>query len=252
MKCTQIYFSPTGTTRKIVEAVSRELCSGNEVVDLTLPESRKQKISIDPENILVVGAPVYSGRIPVFIEDYLKALDIEKHRVVLLTVYGNRAYEDALIEMKDLFESKQCTIIGAGAFVGEHSCHPGVAGGRPDDDDIEKAKAFGKNLLGKLDRLDSVEVSGKRPYRERKSGKPIGASTYETCIQCQACANNCPMGAISFDDCRVVDEELCIHCFRCVRVCPVEAKYFDERFQPLVKWLEENCTTNRMEPEVFL
>jgi len=46
----------------------------------------------------------------------------------------------------------------------------------------------------------------------------------EDCIECGACAEVCPEGAISQGDGRyVIDQDLCIECQTCMDECPNEA-----------------------------
>ena len=46
----------------------------------------------------------------------------------------------------------------------------------------------------------------------------------EKCINCGACAAECPVGCISEGDGKmVIDESACIGCGTCQGVCPVEA-----------------------------
>lgn len=40
---------------------------------------------------------------------------------MLVSVYGNRAYEDALLEMFDIAKDSRFILITASAFIGEHS-----------------------------------------------------------------------------------------------------------------------------------
>ena len=95
---------------------------------------------------------------------------------VIVAVYGNRAYEDALIEMKDVVTELGFKPVAAGAFVGEHSFANEefkIANGRPDADDLDQAAAFGKNIAEKLagvssSELDAIEVPGDRPYKDRR------------------------------------------------------------------------------------
>ena len=252
MKYTSIYFSPTGTSEKIIKTITNEIFEEGMDFDLTLPKSREKQISIDPESILIIGVPVYSGRIPVIIETYLKNLNVGNQEIILVALYGNRAYEDALLEMKDIFKEKNCNVIAAGAFIGQHSITGNVASNRPDEKDIMMAKSFAAKLKENIGKNISVEVSGKRPHRERKSPNSIGPSTNDNCNQCKLCAENCPVGAISIDDCKIVDAMMCINCFRCVKECKREAKYFDERLDNIIEMLETNCTAVRLEPEIFV
>jgi NAD-dependent dihydropyrimidine dehydrogenase PreA subunit len=46
----------------------------------------------------------------------------------------------------------------------------------------------------------------------------------DKCIQCGACAGNCPCEAISEGDTMfVIDPEKCVDCGACADACPVEA-----------------------------
>ena len=45
----------------------------------------------------------------------------------------------------------------------------------------------------------------------------------ETCTACGACAEVCPVDAITVEDVAKVDGELCTECGACVEECPVEA-----------------------------
>ncbi len=49
-------------------------------------------------------------------------------------------------------------------------------------------------------------------------------SINQDCINCGACDDSCPVGAISeAADKRVIDEDTCIDCGACVDTCPVGA-----------------------------
>ncbi len=46
----------------------------------------------------------------------------------------------------------------------------------------------------------------------------------DDCIKCGACADECPVAAISEGDSKYeIDAETCIECGACAGVCPVEA-----------------------------
>lgn len=45
----------------------------------------------------------------------------------------------------------------------------------------------------------------------------------DACIACGACADACPVDALTVTDVCVVDEDACIDCGSCVSVCPTDA-----------------------------
>ena len=57
---------------------------------------------------------------------------------VAVCVYGNRDYDDALLEIKDTLNGNGFRTFAAGAFIGRHCIFPKVAEGRPDASDLEK------------------------------------------------------------------------------------------------------------------
>ncbi len=121
-----VYFSATGTTRRVVEAVANslgELLSKPVIVcDFTLPAQREQTLCFGAGDLVIFGTPVYAGRVPNVLAPYIQE-KVKGHGAlaVPMVVYGNRNYDDALIELRDLLESDGLRTIAAGAFIGEHS-----------------------------------------------------------------------------------------------------------------------------------
>lgn len=254
-----LYFSPTGTTEKIVKAAGGKISGSVKEYNITLPKSRENSISFFKDDLVIVGVPVYSGRIPALIEDYFKNISGNDTLAVLTAVYGHREYDDALLELKNIFESKGFIPIAAAAFLGEHSFTDKLAGGRPDNDDITAAENFGLNVKNKLDRINNIKdikplsVKGNFPYRERKPGSVMTPSTSNECVKCGVCANLCPTGAIEFDDYSNINENKCITCCSCIKRCPAGAKSIQaEAYKKASAWLIENFSAVRKEPEIFI
>ena len=67
----------------------------------------------------------------------LKALNGQGARAVLACVYGNRAYEDTLVEREDAARETGFRVIAAMAAVAEHSIARQFASGRPDEQDAQ-------------------------------------------------------------------------------------------------------------------
>lgn len=250
----QLYFSPTGTTRRVVEAIAAGL--GGEmtrIYDYTMNRSLPP-LRCDGEDLVVVGLPVYGGRIPALMEEPLRALRGHGAACVVAAVYGNRDYEDALLEMSDLLGAAGFHVLAAGAFIGEHSYDSRLAGNRPDRDDLAEAEAFGRRAGDKwrAGRRDRPALPGNRPYKERKAGAVWAPEPGEDCVGCGRCARACPMGILSAEDFRVWDAQACIHCCACVKACPSAARVIrSDAFERTRTWLLENFAQPRR-PEWFL
>lgn len=265
-----ILFSPTGTTRTVLEAIAEGLDAATmSRLDLTRPESSQPRMQNRPENdeLALIGVPVHAGRVPALAAERLRACVRGKGRpAVLVAVYGNRAFEDALLELRDLANELGFVPVAAAAFVGEHSFSTAllpVAQGRPDMEDRAKALAFGREVRSRiagipdgatLRNLPGPHVPGNFPYREGVQAAAISPETVPAdCVLCGECARSCPTGAISLtDDLVETDKTLCLRCCACIRACPTGARVM---LHPRILEFGRTLHTQyaqRREPEFFL
>ena len=260
------YFSPTGTTKKILCAIAEGYGAGQvEQIDLTLPTADTQGPEKIRDELTIFGVPVYEGRVSETAIFRLKQFRADKAPGVVVVMYGNRNYDDALLELSDLAGGLGFLTVAGGAFIGEHSFaredRP-MANGRPDAEDIKAAKAFGSKIRAKMTALDSMdEVSpitppGNNPYIEhdRRGMEDKAASTIdETCTLCGECVALCPVGAITIEDDSVKTDNLaCILCNACVKGCPAGARVVaDPMINKLVAWVSKKFQARR-EPEIFI
>ncbi len=245
-----IYFSPTGTTKRVVETIGKYM-GQTESIDLTLNNNRNKTINCKPDDVLILALPVYGGRIPLMVEAAINNIKGHQTPCILVAVYGNRHYDDALLEMNDIVSSNGFYPVAAGAFIGEHSYTSELAGGRPDESDKNRCKYFAKQI--NLEAEGLFIIPGNRPYRERKESLPLGPTLNEKCTTCGLCVTQCPTNALTltgFVKYVKVDELKCIRCHACVKNCPSKAIEFDSRIDPVRAWLIDNFTTRR-EPELF-
>ena len=256
-----MYFSPTGTTEKIVKCVADVLAVDNkcEVFDFTLPQARAEGKTFTEQDAVVFGVPVYAGRVPNVLLKYLGAVQGGGALAVPVVLYGNRNYDDALIELRNILESNGFHTVAAAAFIGEHSFSKILAAGRPDDKDMEIARNFASKIV--LEDRGMIQVNGEDPIRgyyqprDRKGTfidiRKVKPLTADTCTDCKLCAEVCPMGSISFDNVREFTG-ICIKCGSCIKKCPEGAKYYEDEGYLYHKTELEEGYTRRAEPELFL
>ena len=220
-----VYFSPTHTSEKIARAIGEGIGMERRIeTDLTLDEGTSP-IEIK-DSLTILAAPVYGGRVAPIALQRMKRLKGTNAPVILVAVYGNRDYEDALVELRD-------TAIGL---------------------DLGIAREFGKESLSKLERtnlpIPAFYVKGNVPYKPLMSGKPSAPVCTGNCFGCGECVDVCPTHAIYINKEGVIETDInrCIRCCACVKACPNGARIYDN---PFAAFLHENFSARR-EPELFL
>lgn len=253
MKITQCFgaaFSPAGTTRTVTQTVLEGL-GGGELVDITVRAAEKQ---FAPGELLIAAVPVFGGRAPTVALERLTALRGNGAFAAAVAVYGNRAFEDALLELKDALEKAGFQVVGAAAFVAQHSMAPAVAAGRPNAADLAAAQTFGARLRQKLEQCETpapLAVPGNHPYRDYP-GVPFKPAAGRACSLCGLCAAECPVKAIPAAQPNKTDNEKCISCMHCVAVCPQHARRIPALKQTLINAKLNAACKEPRQPELFL
>jgi ferredoxin len=201
---------------------------------------------------VIIGAPVYGGRVALEAVKRVHRLKANQTPAAVVVVYGNRAYEDALLELKNLTVDAGFIPIAGGAFIGEHS-HSNettpIACGRPDVQDLKKASEFGMLIRKKMrdtnffDEMQPLRVPGNFPYKERRNRPKVSPTTLETlCTLCGTCATVCPTGAITVSHMVITDPDGCISCCSCIKNCPTQARVFEApEIKEIAERLSKNC-----------
>lgn len=287
-----MYFSGTNTTAKVTKAIACRIWEnldqrGTAVhyvkadhIDFSPKEARDRIYTFDEDDLVVFGTPVIAGRVPNVLLKFLDTLQGGGAMAVPVVLYGNRNFDDALIELRNILESRNFHTVAAAAFIGEHSFSRILAAGRPDEADMEKADHFadqaaekiftliqehhgdGQKIASALAQSGPVAVEGQtpiRPYykpRDRQGAhidirKVIPKLDEQKCNACGICVAACPMGSIKKERPGHVDG-ICIKCCGCVKKCPEGALYFDDAGYLYHKKELEIQYTERKEPSLFI
>ena len=225
----EIYFSPTGGTKKVAEIIGSAWSCETVRVDLMNPALQPEQYAFSADDICIVAVPSFGGRVPVTAVERLKKMAGNGARAVLVAVYGNREFEDTLMELKDALSEAGFRCSAAAAAVAEHSIIRKFGAGRPDEEDCRELKEFSERIKHHLEENGDGEITvpGSHPYREYH-GVPMKPKADKNCIKCGKCAAECPVQAIPKDNPSSLDKERCISCMHCIAICPEQARHNDK------------------------
>jgi len=245
------YFSPTGGTKKAGEIFCEGISEKVKTIDLGI----RGKAVEQPEcGLVVVAVPVFGGRIPAIVTEKLNELDGNGKKAVTLVVYGNRAYEDALLELNNVMEERGFLVVASAALVAQHSMAPEVGKGRPDEKDRVEILDFAGKVLEKIEdgKECPVKVPGNYPYKAGMS-MSVTPVSLTSCYLCAKCTSVCPTGAIRLEsDVVVTEPEKCILCMACVSACPEHARILPPPLQEKMEQMLGALKSVRRENEYFL
>ena len=147
-----VYFSATGNTKNVVkligETIARNMNLSYKEIDFTLPQAHKDSYEFTKEELVIFGTPVYAGRVPNKVLPMIQGLFQGNDAfAVPVVTFGNRNYDNALIELRNELENNHFHTIAAGAFVAQHAFTDQLATMRPDKSDQEEIRGFAKRIV---------------------------------------------------------------------------------------------------------
>ena len=195
------------------------------------------------------------GRVPNLAAQRISKIHGNQAQCVIVCVYGNRAYEDTLLELSNIAEKSGFKVIAAVAAIAEHSIMHQYATGRPDTKDKQELQVYAKKILEKINsnviETSVQQIPGNYPYK-KVSGVGLIPKAGNRCTNCGVCAKNCPAQAISKDNLKSADSKKCISCMRCVVKCPQSARKVNDAMVSVAALAIKKACSIRKENELYI
>lgn len=254
MNLYQIYFSPTGSTKKVADIMSKTWNCPKIEIDLSNPDIDFSQFTFSTDDLCIVSVPCFGGRVPGVSLSRINQMTGGNAQTIIVVTYGNRAYEDTLIELKNTLKARSFHCIAAIAAVTEHSIMHQFGEGRPNADDESELIRFTDRIRKKLEQncnLKEIQVPGNTSYRVY-TGLPLKPKANKKCSKCGLCATNCPTQAISKANPSSINKSKCISCMRCTSLCPQHARNLNKLALLIAsKKMQKVCATPKSN-ELFL
>ncbi len=248
MRVVEIIFSPTGGTEKVANIIGKKWSDTAVKIDLSDVKTDFTKCEIQKEDMVLIAMPSFGGRAPTVAIERLRQIAGNGANCTLVCVYGNRAYEDTLVEMEDAAKESGFQVIAAIAAVAEHSIIPQYAANRPDASDEAQLSKFAERILQKDGTAASIPSN--HPYK-KSGGAGLVPKVTKGCIKCGLCAEKCPVQAINAETLEA-DSQKCISCMRCVKLCPHDARKVNGVMVSVAALAIKKACSIRKEIELFL
>lgn len=254
MSLYMIYFSPTGGTK----AVAQQLAKGWNETPLEIDLSDRQldfaACAFTAQDTCLIAVPSFGGRVPEIALQHLSTISGGGAQGVLVVSYGNRAYDDTLLELQDGANACGFHVIGAVAAATEHSIVHQYGAGRPDMQDCAELTAFGEKLAKRATQAQTANtftLPGNRPFRPY-GGVPLKPTASKHCGHCGLCAKSCPVAAIPEENPSLTTNDVCISCMRCIQICPAKVRSVSKHLLMLVGSKLKKVCASRKSNELFI
>jgi NADPH-dependent glutamate synthase beta subunit-like oxidoreductase/flavodoxin/ferredoxin len=251
MKSIVIYFSQTGSTRKVAEAIYSGMKSATQQCEIaTLRDTDVRRLV--EFDLIGLGCPVFEFKTPTNFKAFIESMpNLEGKHCFLFATHG---LDRGMIfrDMGEVLLQKGLTVIGYHSCYGEVRMpsipRPYFTDGHPDSFDLKEAADFGRemvehslrisqgetglipDILSMKERLFPPEPAVELRLNKEKCRYPI----------CRLCVDHCPVeGCIDLSQDPVVfaKEEKCLNCYFCWKICPNGAVEAD--WEPLARAFRE-------------
>ncbi|MFC1533390.1 flavodoxin domain-containing protein [Thermodesulfobacteriota bacterium] len=282
MKGIVVYYSQTGNTKKIAQAIHTGMSETMEQCDIT----RLQDIDTEglvKYDLIGLGSPVWHRREPIHVMNFIESTinSMEGKYGFAFCTHGVQPGR-FLARVVPIMTQRGLTVIGWNnwycSVTMPEKPKPYFTDGHPDEIDLEEAERFGREMADRSRRIYTGEddliptLPGGREYDEIYPGSgttglsggghpPAGQKdsqrsefavlrnfdfkvNRDKCLypKCKICIDNCPLNSINLSVSPPIFAKNCDRCWFCEQICPRGAIEVDWR--PMAEFIDENIFQN--------
>ena len=227
-----LYFSGTGNSRYAAKKIAQ--ITGDELVSIGQKIKSGDFGEIRSEKPLVFVGPVYAGRLPRVMEDYIRKVKFSGTQRAYFVVTCAQMPWDTVQYVEKLCAEKGFASLGFNSVVMPQGY---IAGGgtqpkEVNDRILEEAEPKINSIAETIRKKQMLpkEQPGKammsrvlNPIMYSMMISAKGFRATEKCTGCGKCAQRCPLNNIRLTNGKPVWGNQCTHCMACIAGCPQEA-----------------------------
>ena len=260
-----IYFSQTGNTRRIAEAMAEGFREAGHTTRLVSLKKASPQDAIAGD-LLGIGTPCFSSQAPTPIKTFLQNLPMLEGRRAFVFATSGGAPGRVLFDLTRLLQARGADVVSGFLARGElHHPAPCLQGrfpGRPNAEDFARARRFATALIEHVSAGSPDPVAESHPDTFKPGGRfynlvalistdgflrrmlPEPRPDPARCNRCQWCVYECPVHNITLQPYPILGDR-CIRCYRCLTGCPQKAFHSDWRLGNLAILSFYNTTFER-------
>ena len=243
MNIAVVYFSQTGQTLKVAEAMAAGLREKKHNVKV-LAMQKLKPADIKNCDLLGVGSPCFESQAPAAVLTWLMSWPSLNGKPAFVFATAGGAPGRVLYDLTRTLRGKGAKVIGG--FMGRGMVHhpaPCLTGrlpNRPNQEDLAQARTFALAVDRHLQSGNTGTMPESRPDALKPTwgffqligliAKPFLLRILlpkpkldeSQCNQCKICVKECPVKSITLKPYPVLDGH-CIRCYHCQNVCPQKA-----------------------------
>jgi len=228
------YFSATGITETISNHIAAILQAEGHSIKLRniiTPDSRQCHFDFLKYDAYIFGFPVFGGRPPSVVEEWMKTLNGKNRKCSMFFTYGARDLELVHQITYYLLTQAHFQVVLSAEFIGKHSFNLAkgwsLAENRPNQLDFEVATEFALQSLTRFQKESEFSINlSEFTYKPKKTRELHGfwANFYpsrdiDDCSMCYLCEKECPVKAFDAFSGKP-NRKRCIQCMHCISICP--------------------------------